>query len=418
MLPKIKKFRINKLFGYKNVNIDFDSGVMILVGENGVGKTTILNVLYYTLSTKFEKLIDIDFHSIELFFNSGNHIVISKEDLVSVEPFNKLNPNEITINNNKIVFSANEYSKNYLTEVKNTKKSTQISFNLDKLFEDINERNQRIEKQKSMILSEFNMNIIFLPTYRRVEEDLHKLGIENYKSEFIQFGMADVEKAILTITQQIKDSAIQWYSKINGEMLAELVTGIKVTPEMRNSIQTDTLKIVLDRVGDNISDELKQSIDILLENERLFNGEYDPLIYFLSNLIKVYQKQRKYDERIQQFVKVCNNYLRNKLTYDESKVEILFKQHGKDIKLTNLSSGEKQIVSLFSKIYLDSNKDFIILFDEPELSLSIDWQQKLLPDIIGSSRCKFMFVVTHSPFIFDNELDNDARSLSSYISEE
>lgn len=49
-----------------------------------------------------------------------------------------------------------------------------------------------------------------------------------------------------------------------------------------------------------------------------------------------------------------------------------------------LSSGEKQIISVFSKLYLEDNKKYIILFDEPELSLSIKWQAKFLPDIMDT----------------------------------
>ena len=49
-----------------------------------------------------------------------------------------------------------------------------------------------------------------------------------------------------------------------------------------------------------------------------------------------------------------------------------------------MSSGEKQIVSLFARLYLTGKDDYVILFDEPELSLSIKWQEKLLKDILDT----------------------------------
>ena len=76
-----------------------------------------------------------------------------------------------------------------------------------------------------------------------------------------------------------------------------------------------------------------------------------------------------------------------------------------------LSSGEKQIVSLFSKLYLESAKKCILLIDEPELSISMKWQKMLLPDIMRSGNCRLLLTVTHSPFIFDNEFDNDAHDM-------
>ena len=86
-----------------------------------------------------------------------------------------------------------------------------------------------------------------------------------------------------------------------------------------------------------------------------------------------------------------------------------------EIQLTQLSSGEKQIVSLFSNLYLESDKSSIVIIDEPELSLSLEWQKMLLPDIMRTGNCDLLLTVTHSPFIFENEFDNDAKEIRRYI---
>lgn len=85
------------------------------------------------------------------------------------------------------------------------------------------------------------------------------------------------------------------------------------------------------------------------------------------------------------------------------------------IRLTQLSSGEKQIISLFSKLYLESDDKSIVIIDEPELSLSLRWQQMLLPDIMRTANCDLLITVTHSPFIFENEFDYDAMEMRSCI---
>jgi len=122
---------------------------------------------------------------------------------------------------------------------------------------------------------------------------------------------------------------------------------------------------------------------------------------------------------VKRFRDVCNQYLINKkVFYDESAIKIFVKsdRNYSEIALSKLSSGEKQIISIFSKIYLsESHKRFIVLFDEPELSLSILWQRSLLPDIINSGKCDFLLAVTHSPFIFENELDKYAIGLNEYV---
>lgn len=143
------------------------------------------------------------------------------------------------------------------------------------------------------------------------------------------------------------------------------------------------------------------------------------MVYFLSKLVEVYGEQKEIDQYTDKFVEVCNKYLeQTELVYDKSNVDIYVhsKKSNSKIMLNALSSGEQQIVSLFSKIHLNSNKKFIVLFDEPELSLSIFWQMNLLPDIVDSEKCKLLIAVTHSPFIYDNKLKTKATNLSDFIS--
>jgi predicted ATP-binding protein involved in virulence len=60
-MSNIKKFTLNGLFNSQSVIIPFDNKIKILIGENGLGKTTILNSLYYLLTKKWHKLIKIPF---------------------------------------------------------------------------------------------------------------------------------------------------------------------------------------------------------------------------------------------------------------------------------------------------------------------------------------------------------------------
>ena len=107
------------------------------------------------------------------------------------------------------------------------------------------------------------------------------------------------------------------------------------------------------------------------------------------------------------------------MVYNESNVtvNIVRRKNNRLVDIETLSSGEKQIISLFAKLYLQKDENLAIFFDEPELSLSIEWQKSLLPDILNSKKCSFLFTTTHSPFIFENELMENAVDLSTYIQE-
>lgn len=131
-------------------------------------------------------------------------------------------------------------------------------------------------------------------------------------------------------------------------------------------------------------------------------------------------EQREKDQALKKFSEICSGYFINKtMKYNETSINISINSNDElsnlsEIQLEDLSSGEKQIVSLFSKLILDQEKEYFILFDEPELSLSVEWQKKLLKDVLHSSSCHLLLCMTHSPFIYD-ELEEITYDLSDFF---
>jgi predicted ATPase len=119
---------------------------------------------------------------------------------------------------------------------------------------------------------------------------------------------------------------------------------------------------------------------------------------------------------LEMFLRTSNEYLMNiRLVVIDDSITPVNKFSGEILSFNQLSSGEKQILYIFSQIYLLHKKDIFILFDEPELSLSLTWQRKILPDIVNSGKCAFLFVITHSPFVFDNGLEQYAQGINMYF---
>ena len=58
---KLKRFIINDLFDYQTVDIPFDKDIKILIGENGLGKTTVLNTLYFVLNKNLNDCLKLIF---------------------------------------------------------------------------------------------------------------------------------------------------------------------------------------------------------------------------------------------------------------------------------------------------------------------------------------------------------------------
>ena len=449
---QLKSFAINGLFGFKDVEIPFDKEAVILIAENGSGKTTILNTLYYSISCKFDKLRTVEFESVVLEFTSGVSVEINKSDLNPLydpdvfEIFSVLRrylpSREIEMLQREMrKSSSSESARRRILELIDRYEIRIPSEYLNSLMEKWSlrvrgekkiEKKSKIDKIRATIQENLNESVLYFPTYRRIEEDLKNLGYEDDRFEqfslgegegkLIQFGMNDVIDRFDEIKTTIKNSALNLFSKLTGEILTQFVEGIEITQEMRESIQPDTLNIVLSRVGENnISRSDRNKIEKLVSSGEINSDEqYSQLVYFLSKLVGLYEQQKEKDDSINQFATICNEYLNKKrIVYDEANVDISIIQtrNKNPIDIKNLSSGEKQIISLFSRIYLESSEDFILLFDEPELSLSIEWQKLLLPDILKSGKCKLLLAVTHSPFIFDNELDLNANDLDTFVVE-
>ncbi|HEY9798872.1 AAA family ATPase [Anabaena azotica] len=448
---QLKSFTINGLFGYKDVEICFDKEAMILIAENGSGKTTILNTLYYSISCNFNKLRTVDFESVVIEFESGVSVEIKKSDLNSFykrdafEFISLLRPylpsREIELLQRDIKRGLTpEGLRRRLFEARKRYSSLRLPDYFDNIIEEIYstfkddtliENISRIDKIKATIQENLNEFILYFPTYRRIEEDLKNLGYEDRlerlslsdgEGKLIQFGMNDVNNKFEDIKTNIKNLALNLFSKVTGEILTQFVEGIEITQEMRDSIKPETLNIVLSRVGEkNISKSDRQKIEKLVNSGEInASDSHDQLVYFLSKLVGLYEQQKEKDESLNNLATICNRYLNKKrIIYDEVNVDISIIQtrNNTPILLQNLSSGEKQIISLFSKIYLESSEDFILLFDEPELSLSIEWQRLLLPDILRSGKCRLLLAATHSPFIFDNELDSNANDLDTFVRE-
>ena len=62
----IQKFEIFGLFGYKDVCITFDYPTLIVIGENGFGKTSILNALNFLITHSYKRLLEIKFVALKL----------------------------------------------------------------------------------------------------------------------------------------------------------------------------------------------------------------------------------------------------------------------------------------------------------------------------------------------------------------
>lgn len=80
--------------------------------------------------------------------------------------------------------------------------------------------------------------------------------------------------------------------------------------------------------------------------------------------------------------------------------EVVFDKKSATLTIEQLSSGEKQMLILLFTVFLMKQKPSILLLDEPEISLHIVWQDKLIETLLTINPNCQIFLTTHSPNIF------------------
>ncbi|MBS1536595.1 MAG: ATP-binding protein, partial [Bacteroidetes bacterium] len=171
-----------------------------------------------------------------------------------------------------------------------------------------------------------------------------------------------------------------------------------------------------------ITNYFAQLKDITVQYQNNSTDEKVKLLYGLnaSQFVKVNKLLKEFEkfeldtnkalEQITTYINTLNFFLKDsakKLLFKEDTAELSFHtldKNGniitefKDIKF--LSSGEQQILILFSYIAFNSQDGKLFIIDEPELSLHIKWQEDFLNQLENiTPKGTQLILATHSPIL-------------------
>lgn len=72
-----------------------------------------------------------------------------------------------------------------------------------------------------------------------------------------------------------------------------------------------------------------------------------------------------------------------------------------------LSSGEKQMLVILLTVLIEDGQNYVLFMDEPEVSLHVEWQKRLIDLILELNSNVQIILATHSPAVIMNGwLDN------------
>ncbi len=200
--------------------------------------------------------------------------------------------------------------------------------------------------------------------------------------------------------EDILKNVTSWTPMLNGNKVSEsdyhkllkldFVSTFDVKGDGK-SIQDSYLDIRLEKLqsdyGYYLSDLVKELTERINSNSSITKAELD-----------------KINERKNLFISLVNECFAETgktLSNDSTKL-VFLKDNAISIYPKELSSGEKQLLIILLTVLLERGEEYILMLDEPEISMHISWQYKLIDMILQLNPNVQIILTTHSPMIFSD----------------
>lgn len=417
----ISKIFIDKLFGHYTYDINVSSeneSMLIIYGDNGCGKTTILQLLFHLLSTNRKSghktfISKIAFKEFSVFLSNGVKISVERNGEELIGNYTIF----VSKENNRILrydFDVDEKSHTRTSQINHIKEleiflqyidglHLSIHFLSDerKLYSDnlITGGDEKSEK----FIEDNDGNIRILNISDGEENSITNLltqSINRYETSIKQqayvgssLGFVNTDKIYAGIIKEINTPRLHQNSavslqRISDYLSTELVRSQKF--EIYGLSSTSSISEITKEINHEISSNESKSRDLM---EIIL----DP--YLESIKARHDALQGTYDN-ILSLVNSINQFYKDKhLEFDiNSGISIISGFDGTKMKVSSLSSGEKQILIILCNMLCINDDSNVYIIDEPEISLNIKWQRIFLDTLskcIKNNRIQLIFA-SHS----------------------
>ena len=415
----IESFKIDKLWGYRNIDLTFRKDVNVLIGPNGSGKTTILNLLHAILSGDLRSVVNFNFQQAKIGLKSfkGNSIRTIKVDIgdeslklkvgqreydAPIDIFSRRRPVGSLIRN---FYERDNVITNLLSEEIDGESTPivplvwlPVSRHLP-VTEDEEERYTRKKTLESVDLrledlldglSRYHsiLNAQLSERYREFERQVLSTILYSKEHDHLDSILSSIPASLPTETE--KDQLREAFKD----------AGLLKSKQMRTRI--DDHFAAAEEAGKRVSENVRLELEDILVL---------PLISRTKSMVEYARELEKYRNNIfaplHLYENTVNSFLEEKtIKVDESNGLKIESSSKSQLNWRDLSSGEKQILILLTEVLLKVDEPVVYIADEPELSLHVTWQEKLLESIVTLGGQKQIIVATHSPDIVGKFRDN------------
>lgn len=455
----IQKIRISGLFNrFDHVipeNGDLSSPA-ILYGDNGVGKSTILNMVFHLLSAAGDQghrtaLRQIPFRTVSIALSNGTVLTAEKEDefdeddgVLTLQVWREGNlvaewaQGEEGL---RIPFDIDMIKQITSSLEDNPTSRTLRSFTIEHSAEEEDDHVRRGEKEYLNSLNKFAPAMFYLNADRKLDSD--NVADPSEEMEFRQrlqhrglTRITDILQASRAISlKQALSNASRW---VNGRAVRSANLGSenvhsvyeRVISQLAIEYNIDGADASLEEIDELIGDldkveqdtgnfaEYELTPKLSMENFRRSLKTGDPSVDlvsariitpYLDSLASRLEAIRPVYAVLDDFVTIVNGFLTRKtLTFELSRGFVIVDDRGETLDAAQLSSGEQQLLLIFSHVLAARDTPSVFIIDEPEISLNIKWQRKMvdsLKHVAAGSEIQFI-LASHSIELVTQHMDS------------
>jgi len=398
---KILEVTIDGFWSEFKVHGTFKDDVNIVIGKNGSGKTTFMNILHAVLAVDIDALYENDFQVVTIKLHNGKNIrtVKAVKGEYAEAPFPRVEYQISTKKYNLPIISNDDRSFSPSLRRRAFEESRQVRAELNRLVSLASLSVYRIGVDSDPDARERPSKRIISPVDMRLSSLLQLLT-------HYQLDLSNQARAVSTTLQRDVLISLLYESEILQNSFEDLDFDENV--ERKNLISAyKQLGVSGSDVSKKISDHTS-AISKTINSLKSYKGD-DELNFELAPLearkrtrrviemsLLAEKKTTEIFSQITDFLATIKDFIpEKKFEFVVGELQI----NGDDIPVERLSSGEKQLLILFVESLLQKHKPFVFLADEPELSLHISWQRKIISAIRKLNPRAQIIVATHSPEI-------------------
>jgi ABC-type lipoprotein export system ATPase subunit len=399
---KITEIAITGFWGKLTAATSFNDTVNIIIGKNGSGKTTFMNVLYAVLSVDPDGLYENEFAEVRIKLTDGRRT----RTITATRAEEETTPFPI------VTYYISNHKYTLPIVVGDEVRSYPMSY-----------RRRAVEESAKIrgVLSEL-VQLASLSVYRfRLDPDSDARGERGRRAQLspVDLTLQQLSQRLTMYQFELSQEARQISDELQKNVLVSLLynpdekKAAKKGYSLKFSAEQERARLLsayrqLGLSGQDITTRIQKHISAIAATIKAVEGEdkidFAPLearertTQVIEMSLDAEKRTDTVFAQVNAFLKTLRSFIPDKqFTFEAG--ELAVAGESTPIPLPKLSSGEKQLLILLAEALLQKQCPYIFLADEPELSLHISWQRQIISAIVNLNPNAQIIVATHSPEI-------------------